>query len=439
VTCSGLRWLRGDGDLCRPNDVIAYCSIGLVPAAGSPIAARGSEPFATEALDFQVAFAPRVGGRLRRSAASTRGGLLDQLPYFQRWSPDFVIGHLEPDGDVPSSDAVAACELRLLIGCRRRVTGLADVRTGFLTGWHDRSRAWWADGDGPLGTLLSTGICELAGIVRGEQGAFHEIFTAVRGPAPVVFVPDETLVPSARLLAEQFVRKPGDAQAIAVDFARALANGAIPATGSDWMFAGAVMTALGRSPLSDRYDVLLRGALRRDVAVDAVVLSLHSETGMMLRHRRLGYVLKCHRFRFDEAGPGVRAWLKASFEPLERTPDEIRRDYVALIDAVRARSPVRVLVLNCMSTSGTEVIASYVPFERPMRRTLTTIRSKELNLMLHDVARERDIAIVDTDAIAAELGGGAHLPDGVHASGLLEAEVRAEILRILDARGVPGF
>jgi hypothetical protein len=92
-----------------------------------------------------------------------------------------------------------------------------------------------------------------------------------------------------------------------------------------------------------------------------------------------------------------------------------------------------------MSTSGSETIYNYAPFDRPMGNTLLSIRRRELNLMLHDLARERDVAIVDLDAIAAEFGGNAHLPDGVHSSGALQAEVRGEILRILRARGVPGF
>jgi len=185
--------------------------------------------------------------------------------------------------------------------------------------------------------------------------------------------------------------------------------------------------------------MLARDGLRRDAGVDAVVLSLHAETGTFLRHRRLGYALKCHAFRIAGTGPAVRAWLQTNFEPVEPTPDDIRRDYVALIDAVRERSAMQFLIANCFSSSGSDDIYSYAPFDRPMRRTLTTIRSKELNLMLHDLARERDIAIVDIDAIAAEIGAAHHLPDGVHASGLLQAEARAEILRIAHARSIPGF
>ena len=430
--CSGLRWLCADGHECRPGEIVAFCNIGVVPQGRGP---RSTDPFRHETYDFQVAFAPRVRGRLRRGPASSRGGFLDQMSQFQRWSPDFAIGHLE----APVGADAASTELRLLLGCGRRVTNLAEVRVGFLTGWHERVRAWWSDGDGTPGTLLSLGICELGGVIRGERFAFLDLFEATRGPAQVALVPDEALVPCARIVLEQWHRTPEQAQEIAVDMTRALANGADAASPADWLFAGALLSALGRSPLAERNDLLLRGGLTRDAGPDAVVLSLHAETGAMLRHRRLGYMLKCHRFRIDEVGPAVRAWLHANFEPVVRTPDEIREDYVALIDAVRVRSGMKFLIVNCMSTAGREDVCSYAAFDLPLRATLATIRSKELNLMLHDLARERGALIVDADAIAADIGAGAHLPDGLHASGLMQAETRAEILRLLRASGVPGF
>jgi hypothetical protein len=70
---------------------------------------------------------------------------------------------------------------------------------------------------------------------------------------------------------------------------------------------------------------------------------------------------------------------------------------------------------------------------------LDSVRAKDLNLMLCDLARERDIAIIDTDAIAAEFGGRLSLPDGVHQNGTMQSEMRAEILHILRTRRAPGF
>lgn len=436
VRRSGIRWLCEDGHLCRAGEVIAFCNIGVTPAGRRP---PGADWFASEARDFQVAFAPRVGGRLRRSEGASPGGFLDHLYDFEQWIPDFVIGRLE----YPPGERVAGCEadgeLRLLLLAGRRMTGLAVGPPGLLAGWHDRSRAWWGDGDGARGTVLSLGSCEQVGIIRGERFGFLELFEAVGGPAHAVFVPDGALVPCARFAVEQFGRTPAEFDALIADFVQSFTAGpAVPAP-SDWLFAGCLLSTLQKSPLTERYDILTRTGLGRAGPADAIILSLSAELPIILRHRRLGYALNSHGFRVAEAGPAVRAWLRTNFEPVRRTPDDIRRDYLELIDAVRAKSDMKFLIMNVMSTSGDEEIYSYAPFDQPLGDVLAVIRSKELNLMLHDLARERDVSIIDVDAIAAELGAIAHLPDGIHSSGPMQAEVRGEILRVLRARGVPGF
>ncbi|MEO8304050.1 MAG: hypothetical protein ABI724_08015 [Betaproteobacteria bacterium] len=435
VQRSGIRWLCDEGHDCRPGEVIAYCNIGLVPSGRS---IRAWDPFVDEQRDFQVAFAPRIAGRLRKAADSSRGGFLDLQQFYQHWSHDYIIGHLEaPTGDRVADDGTDS--LRLLFVAGRRTTELAEVRSGLLTGWHDRSRAWWGDGDDAPGTVLSMGICELAGVIRGERSAFLELFAAVPGPAHAIYNADDALVPCARVALEQMHRTTAEFDAIAADFAKTFASGSVIPSPGDWMFGAALLSALRHSPLTATHDTLTRTGLRRNLPVDAVILSLHAEPTVVLRHRRLGYAVNCHGFRIAQAGPGVREWLHTQFEPVSRTPDDIRCDLRELIDTVRARGDMRVLILNSMSTSGFEDVYTYAPFDRPMRDTLSSVRSKEMNLMLHDLARERDVSIVDVDTIAAELGAAAHLPDGVHASGPLQAEVREEILRLLAGHRVPGF
>jgi hypothetical protein len=435
VLRSGIRWLRKDGDACRAGEIIAFCNVGLLAAAKDR---RDPTPFADEWRDFQIAFAPRVGGQLRKAAHTSQGGFMDEF-VCHRWEPDFIIGHMtEPTPEVRSSHR-AGDELRLLMVTGRRMTELAEIRAGLLTGWHERSRAWWDDDAGDFGTLMSLGMCEQAGIVRGERLAFLELFDAVPGSAQAVFVLDEPLVPCARIVAEQFARSKVQSEEIAADLARTFAAGPVVPTASDWLFAGSLLSALQRSPLTDRYDVLTRTGLRETGPADAVILSLNAESEVILRHRRLGYGVSCYAFRVAGTGPAVRAWLRTNFEPIKRTPDDIRSDYRNLVDLVSARSDMKFLILNSMSTIGSENIVSYVPFERPLGNTLIGIHNKEQNLMLHDLARERDVSIVDCDAISAELGTAANLLDTTHHSGLLQSEIRREILRILRDRGVPGF
>ena len=179
--------------------------------------------------------------------------------------------------------------------------------------------------------------------------------------------------------------------------------------------------------------------MRHAGPADALFLSLNAESPYIFRHRKLGYALYVHEFRLKDLGPAVLQWLRQSFERVERSPADIQRDYRVLIDTVRARADTTILIQNVMSTVGNETIHHYASYDRPMGATLSCVHTKDLNLMLHDLARERDIDIVDFDAIAAEFGGMVHLPDGVHPSGAMQAEARSEVLRILHARGVPGF
>jgi hypothetical protein len=59
--------------------------------------------------------------------------------------------------------------------------------------------------------------------------------------------------------------------------------------------------------------------------------------------------------------------------------------------------------------------------------------------MLCDLAQAKDVAILDFDSIAAEMGAHSHLPDGAHPSLALLDEGRREILRILRDQKIPGF
>ena len=430
VLRSGLRWLCEDGHVCREDEIVAYCNVGL-KGTGQ----RAARPFLDEERDFQVAIATRVGGRLARSADTSPGGWLDQLQYFEHWAADFVIGHVECTTAFDGGEST-----RLLMLAGRRATSIAEVRAGLLAGWHDRRRAWWGEGEGEdFGSLLCLGICDQVGIVQGERRAFFELFAGTSGPAHVAYFPDDTIVHCAALALEQFQRTPEAAREIAADFSRSFVTGKVEPQPKDWLFASSYMAALLRSPIGERHDVLTRAGLRKIEAPAATLTSLNAESVFILRHRRLGYAFQWHAFRVIEAGPAVQAWLREAFEQVRRTPDDIRRDYAALIDAVRARSDTEFLILNAISTTTGENIQCYAGFERPLAKTLGSVRTREMNLMLHDLARERNVAIVDADAIAADLGTQRHVPDGMHGSALLQDEIRAELLRLLRERGVRGF
>jgi hypothetical protein len=435
VERSGLRWLRQDGDLCRRGEAIGYCNIGLRQKRKQP---GSTMPFGNEARDLQMAFATPIPGRLRRRSALTLGGF-QNFQFVAFWNPDEIVAHIEPEGG-PSPGA-SYCDARLLMMAGRRMTDLAEVRSGLLTGWHRRSRGCRIEGKGPIGTLLGLGLCEIEGVIRGESRAFLEILESIEGPAQLVFVPSTVLVPCARVVSEQIRRGPAEYAAILNDFVESLACGAVTPDAGDWIFAGALLRTLGASPATERYVMLTRDGLRETGPPDAIVLSLSAEYPTILRHRTLGYALHLLDFRVASAGgTAFSSWLRANFELVNRSVEDIHADYLALIDLIRAQAPkTQVLINNMMSTSGQEDIQTYGSFDAPLEARLDSVRAKDLNLMLCDLARERDIAIIDTDAIAAEFGGRLSLPDGVHQNGAMQSEMRAEILHILRTRRVPGF
>jgi hypothetical protein len=423
IVRSGLRWLCAQGEPVRANQVIAYCNISL-EAVGMRLS--GPPPFAEE-QELQVAFAPRVAGRVMINDGAVRGGYLS-VHGVETWDPDDVVAHLE-------TDTITAAEegrVRLLMLAGRRMTGLADVHSGLLPGWHGRSRGWWyEEGETPL-SLLSLGICDATGVIIGEQCAFLEMFEAARKPLQMVFVPDHPVVPAAPILLDQINRTPAQFKAVSADLRAFLADTPILPTHDDWMFSGALLQVLQRSPIKDSYSVFSGAGSTRLGPADAILLSLNSESQSILRHKKLGYHLQVMRHHQAAAGPAIRAWLGSAFESVKRSIGDIRRDYEVLLDTLAKTTGARVMIINRMSTTGYEDISNYAPFDAPMSETLANIASKEMNLMLHDIAETRDLAIIDVDAIAADVGGAEHLPDNIHQSGTMQAILRREILNVLE-------
>jgi hypothetical protein len=429
VQRSGIRWRVPDGHRCRAGEVVAFCNIGL---SAVPSQRQARRPFHEEFRDLQVTFAPTVAGTLRRHPDASLGGFLDQLHNYHFWNETDVVAALEVE-DGQTSERPA---WRLGFNAGLRMTDLAEDRSGLLTGWHLRARAWQGELAQPA-TVLSLGICEQDGIFRGESNAFLDLMETGPDALQVVHHTDRGLVPAAAVLSDQLRRNAAANTAISADLAQGFLGSSLTPTPEDWIFAGCALTALTRSPLTEEYDLLTRQGLTT-AKPQAVVLSIHSEPAMVLRHRKFGYRAAWHRFRIQMAGPAVREWLQTSFDRVIRTPEDILQDLLSLRQAIAERGIDHMLVLNAMSSSGHENIVSYAPFSGALGDVVSTIRAKELNLMLHDLAAKSDIAIVDADAIAAYLGGAAHLPDGVHQSRRLQDELRAEILHILKQRGLFG-
>jgi hypothetical protein len=424
ISRSGVRWLFESGQYCRANQVFAYCNVSLEPVSG-----HFSEPppFAGE-RELQIAFAPRVGGRIVINSSALRGGYLSVCTV-DAWDDNDVIAALDPDPD--ASDVVDSSRLRLLNLAGRRMTAIAGHPSGLLPGWYGRTRGWWCEeGETPV-TLLSLGVCDATGVVVGERCAFFEMFEAMQSAAQMVFVPDHPLAPTVPLLLDQLRRTSMQFDAISSDLRGFFAQSTVMPSPDDLMFAGTLLSVMQRNPIEDNYNIFSAGGSTKLGPADAVLLSLAVEPNSILRHRKLGYHIHIMRNHQAAAGPAMKAWLAKSFEPVRRSVDDIKRDYEALIDRLARTTGGRAIILNRMSTSGHEDISSYLGFDAPMSDTLSYIAAKEWNLMLEDIAAERELHIIDVDAIAADIGGGEHLPDGVHQSGPMQMLLRQEILRVL--------
>lgn len=423
---SGVRWLCDPGQYCGPNQVFGYCNIILEPATSR---LGGAPPFADE-LELQIAFAPRIGGRIAFNSSTARGGYLS-VRTVDSWDADTVIASIEPDPDARDSVADPSA-LRLLALAGRRMTALADTHSGLLPGWHGRSRGWWCEeGEAPV-TLLSLGVCDAAGLVLGEQCAFFEMFAAMQGAAQMVSIPDHPLAPATPLLLDQLQRTPAQFEAIAADLRSFFGRSTTPPTPDDLMFAGTVLSVMQRNPIRENYTIFSPDGLARLKPADAVLLSLAVEPNTILRHRKLGYHIHIMRHHQVAAGPAVKAWLAEAFEPVRRSVNDIKQDYITLIDKITRTTGGGVIILNRMSTSGHEDVSSYLPFDAPLSDTLSLVAAKEWNLMLQDIADEHELYVVDVDAIAADIGGAEHLPDGIHQSGLMQKLLRQEVVGILN-------
>ncbi|MBV1917747.1 MAG: hypothetical protein KUG65_06760 [Sphingomonadaceae bacterium] len=390
-----------------------------------------------EQTNFQVALIARVSGCLR-DIASLRGGGFSDIQEWFLWEENSIIVNVEVDDQDAHRAADDLYDFHFLVG--RRVSDLAENRTGLGTGWHNRSRGWRQGKGSATGTVLGLGTCELPLIIRGDKGGFIQLLEGATGSVQAVDIPDVPLVHSARIIIEQLRRTREEREAIEEEFKRGIAESPPGSGSADWLFAAACLQALERTPTSDSYDILTQDGVEVTGPADAIVLSINSEASNRLRHRRLGFFLDCHNYRINALGPAMLNWLKANFEWVAYSVDDVRRDYIEMTDLLRKDHPERqILVLNAVLTLGKEDVLSYSDFDAPLDRSLASVRVRELNCMLHDIAAETGIAIVDADAIAAKLGVSVCIPDGIHQNGEMQTELRREILSILAARKVPGF
>ena len=441
---AGLRWLRRNGETVAAREPVAYSNIGL----RTPRGLDQTAPFSEESSDLQVALAPSHAGVLRSDASLSQGGFQDVVSLLP-WDDGTVIGSLEA-----STDA----ELVPLILVGRRGLDAGEGRGELLSGWHDRTRAFWGVGSGPTGTLLSLGICEQTPLFRGEDFAYLEWFARARGPAQVMSIPDERTVHSSAVLLQQLRRTPAEAAAIAdavhgwigerlvgssasfpaFDTKQPSSPGRWP-DGQSVLFALNLLNeALGPSPLLERTDLLGSSGCAEAGPPDVVSLSLGAEFTSHYRHKKSGWLIALHDYRLSSfVGPAIIGWLRRDFERVPRSVAEVGRDLAALTGELKARTGGVLVVQNLISTAPTDRIPNY-SWLGDSFSSAVPVMCAEANLMLANLTQDHDLSVLDSDALVAEHGG-RHCPDRAHPDRVLLEAQRGELHSILRARKIPGF
>jgi hypothetical protein len=445
---SGLRWRRQSGVQVRAREPVAVCYIRLSAVGNAPV------PLAEEQNDLQVLLAPRADCTFHRKADASEGGYRD-LVETGEWRPGEYVADAESLAGSP--------ELLPMILAGRRGFESGEGRSGLLAGWHERVRGFWP-GTGHAdryGTVLSLGTCEQNAIFRGEDNAFLSWFSRTPGPAQLISVSDERIVHSSAVLLQHLRRTPAEALAItsavhewmgrcisrcgpesfpgfSPEAAHGTPYGRWPEA-QEISFAFHLLTeAVSTSPMLERTEILTPGGVAQQQPPEAIALTLGSELAHHFRHKRTGWIIALHSFRFGPfIGPGIMDWLRNDFEPVKRTVADMQRDLAQLADEVRSRTGATLVVQNLVASTIADRISNYAWLGDSADESLAVV-SNEANLMLGDLTRDHSIVMIDSDALTAELGVD-QVPDRFHASGALVEAQRTEVHRVLRELRITGF
>lgn len=442
---SGLRWLCESGAALQAREPLASCYVRMQAPAGARM------PLAEEQNDIQVVLAPRQAGIVQHRGGLGHGGFRD-LVEAGEWRAGEVIADADREDN--------ALDALVLAGRRGFESG--EGRGSLLAGWHDKVRgAWEGPGGATWGQVLSLGTCEQNAVFRGEDMAFLSWFARAPGPVQFSWVGDERCVHSAAVLLQHVRRTPVEAAAITaavIDWinerTRSLDTAAFPGfqpgaargvLAGRWPEAQALsyafhlMTeAVGTSPILECTELPASGGIIELPPPQVVALTLGSEVAPHFRHRKTGWIIAMHGFRFGPyIGEAVADWLRRDFEPLPRSVDDIRRDLAALADEVHARTGATLLVQNLVASSAADRVSNYAWLGDECDKVLP-VMANEANLMLRDLTRSHAIALVDSDAIAAELGVD-EVPDRFHASQRMVEMQRDDVHGFLRDAAIPGF
>ena len=365
---------------------------------------------------------------------------------------------------------------------------LLRARTRRQARTHSCRSFWWAAAvlktarDGAICSPVGTNVSEVIGrairkdrsepywrsapaskppFFRGDDLAFLSWFARTPGPAQIISVSDDRCVHSSAVVLQHLRRTPTEAAAITdavyswigerigqgaasifpglqPDVAHGTLHGRWPAA-QDVLYALHLLAeSVGTSPILERSEAITDQGIVELSPANAIAMTLGSEYAPHFRHRRTGWIVAVHGFRFGTyIGSGFADWLRRDFEPLVRTVADSQRDLAALADEVKARTGAVLLVQNLISSNIADRVSNYAWLGDSFDHSVP-VRGTEANLMLSGLTRSHGIALIDSDALAAEIGV-KHCPDRFHASRELVEAQRNEVHRVLRECKIRGF
>ncbi len=420
IQMSGIRWLCSDGQYCKSGIPIAYCNVLLVKGDGSLLYNSG------EIHDFQAVFITPFDGFIHIQKGNSHGGLIDQLPYYFFWDSKITICEIECEAQ---NFVLEAQQVQVIFAAGKRYFDAAENRTGILSGWFQRTRAWTGDRGQIKNTILTLGICDILNGLRGSEIVSLEFMELMPLSTQVILFQDGVLVPTVSMLLEQIKRTPENLSDLIVNFSVMIKSSTYIFESEDYLFLGAILNSLANSNFLDTTLTLTRSGVNENTPSNIVLISLAAQPTKLFRHKSLGYSIAFHGFRLQKMGAATRMWLKENFYLINRSVDEIASELRELCNLLGPN--VRILVCNIAANPMSAFISHYDLFDKATFKEIGDINQRERNVMLDELASEGILEVVDLNLLSAKLGTSRNIPDGMHMTGVLEQEFLKELARII--------
>lgn len=419
ITMSGIRWLHATGHYCRRGVPIAYCNI-LISKNGEPVNLNG------ENQDIQATLIMPIDGIIHIRDGTSYGGLIDQMPHCFIWNSQSIICEVDHDGQETLADSL---EVQIIFTAGKRYMNAFENRTGILSGWFERTRAWTGD-RGPIkNNLIVLGTCEILNSIRGREIVSLELLNLLSEPSQVTLFQDSVLIPTISMMIDQIKRTPEESKRLIDDFNEMIGNGSQIYEPEDYLFLGAILKSLVKNNLFSSSFTLNRSCIEANTLPTIVLTSVTAQPRRILRHRSLGYSIAFHDFKVTDMGPGTLKFLRENFIQISRKPSDIEIEFRELSRLLG--NGVRLLVCNAPSNPLGNLIANYDLYDQINFSQITDVNRREMNVMLDKLSEDGVLEVIDLNLLAAQLGTLKNYPDGTHMSGLLERYFVNELARVI--------